>query len=256
MMEIIAADDIAILSLARPKVNAMDFELLIELCDHLDHIAASKYRAMVLSSSLHVFSAGVDLIRLLDEELGYLDRFLPALEKMFATLFRFPKPTIAAINGAAVAGGCVLACACDYRLIAREAKIGIPELRVGVPFPSIAMEIMRAVTLPQCFQQLVLTGKTFVGEMAVNSGLADEVADSALLMNKSLEMARQLTAVPHDVYACTKSQLRQPVLDRVQRSQDQFAAEIYRLWRRADIRREVRRYVEETFRPASRSRPT
>ena len=98
---------------------------------------------LVITGAGRVFSAGVDLNRVLEGGADYTDRLIPALSDVFDALFCFPGPTVAAINGAAIAGGCVLACACDRRLISPDAGIGAAELRVGVPFPVAALEVMR-----------------------------------------------------------------------------------------------------------------
>ena len=99
--------------------------------------------ACVLTGAGRVFSAGVDLRRVVDADTGYAERLVTGLRRGLEALFCFPKPTVAAVNGAAVAGGCILACACDRRLIADTARIGASELAVGVPFPVAALEIVR-----------------------------------------------------------------------------------------------------------------
>ena len=113
-----------------------------------------------------VFSAGVDLRRVLDGGRAYTDRLVPALSAAFTALFAFPGPTVAAINGAAVAGGCVLACACDRRLILSEAPIGASELRVGVPFPVVALEILRHACGDQA-EEVILEGQLHQGREAL-----------------------------------------------------------------------------------------
>src|SRR6202166_1190836 len=146
--------------MADGKVNAMS----IELCETItacvrEHAQA---RAIVVTGNGRMFSAGVDLLRLLDGGVPYIREFLPALSTMLATVFSHPRPVVAAINGHAIAGGCVLACAADRRLMAREAgRIGVTELLVGVPFPPAAMEIMRCATAPQYFEETIFGGATY-----------------------------------------------------------------------------------------------
>src|SRR5262249_62216638 len=102
-------------------------------------------RALVVTGTGPMFCAGVDLRRLLREPPAYLDRFLPALDRMFETLLFLPKPVVAAVNGHAIAGGCVLACMCARRLAARRAaRMGVTELLGGLPFPAPALETLRA----------------------------------------------------------------------------------------------------------------
>ena len=146
MVEVTNVGPIAVVVLKHGKVNAMDIELLESATATLKELAASNsVGAVVLTGTGTVFSAGVDLKRLIAETPAYLDRFFPAIRKLFFEAFTFPKPLVGAINGHALAGGCVLACSCDYRVLNREAKIGMPELRVGLPLPPEGIEILRFV---------------------------------------------------------------------------------------------------------------
>ena len=108
--------------------------------------------ALVITGQGKIFSAGVDLKRLSKEGAAYIRKFLPALDKLYDAVFFHPKPVVAAVNGHAVAGGAVLACCADRRIMARAGgRIGVTELLVGVPFPALAFEIVRfcgAAALP------------------------------------------------------------------------------------------------------------
>ena len=117
--------------------------------------------ALVITGQGKMFSAGVDLPRLVEGGAAYVREFLPAMNHAFETLFAFPKPLVVAVNGHAIAGGCVMACCADYRIMAREpGRIGIPELLVGVPFPVVPLEIVRFATPPQHLQALIYRGLT------------------------------------------------------------------------------------------------
>jgi enoyl-CoA hydratase len=142
MIERTDSDGIVTLRLAHGKVSAMDLELCEELRRQLD--ASRHARALILTGTGSSFSAGVDLFRLIDGGAAYLERFWPALSGVLDTLFVFPRPVVAAVNGHAIAGGCFLAASCDYRLMS-GGKIGVPELLVGVPFPTVIMEILKFV---------------------------------------------------------------------------------------------------------------
>src|SRR5436305_10167261 len=125
-------DGVLTLRLAHGKAGALGVELVDALLHELDG-AAGDVRALVLTGTGSIFSAGVDLFRLTREGADYVRRFLPLLSRFFRVLFAFPMPVVAAVNGHAIAGGCVIALACDVRLMAEGGgKIGVPELLVGV----------------------------------------------------------------------------------------------------------------------------
>ena len=149
-------------------------------------------RAVVLTGQGGMFSAGVNLIRARDGGARYIGKFLPVLNRMFDTVFFFPKPVVAAINGHAIAGGCVLACCADRRLMARAAgRIGITELLVGLPFPALAFEVMRFTAAPQRLSALVYSGATFPPDEAIARGLIDEIAEPAALLDDAVAAGRR-----------------------------------------------------------------
>ncbi len=244
MLDLEVNNRVALLALTHGKVNAMDLELVRGLTEELERLDRdNKVDRLILAGNSRVFSAGVDLKRLIAEEMDYLDLFLPALEKMFETALRFSKPMIAAVAGHAVAGGCVLACAADYRIIADSAKVGVPELRVGVAFPCVALEIMREAVAAQAFREIINVGATFAGQSAVDVGLADLAVSKDQVIDQAFDAAERFSAVPAQVFRLTKLQLRQPVFDRIERGEERFGEEIRKLWRSEDVRGAIRNYV-------------
>src|SRR5215468_692286 len=172
MIDSIQQGEITLLHMAHGKANALDVEFCEALTTQLTALQSSATRAVVLIGAGHIFSAGVDLLRLLDEDATYLQTFLPALITMFETVFFYPQPVVAAVNGHAIAGGGVRACAADHRVMGRHpSRIGVPELLVGVPFPMVALEILRSVVAPPQLPALLYGGATFDPPHAVERGL-------------------------------------------------------------------------------------
>ena len=110
MIEIDERDGIAIMRLGHGKANAMDTEFCAAVTTAFVKLKRAPSRAVVLTGQGGMFSAGVNLIRARDGGARYIRKFLPVLNRMFDTVFNFPKPVVAAINGHAIAGGCVLTC--------------------------------------------------------------------------------------------------------------------------------------------------
>ena len=130
---------------------------------------------MVITGAGTAFSAGVDLQQIVDGGRSYGREFLPALSAAFLAVFDHPGPVVAAINGHAIAGGCVLAAACDLRLMSRG-TIGLAELSVGVPFPPAAVEILRYAIGPAA-ARLLLTAALLDPSQARSAGLVHDLED-------------------------------------------------------------------------------
>jgi enoyl-CoA hydratase len=174
MIERKDADGIRVLKLAHGKVNAMDLELGEAIIAELKAAKDLSVKAVIVTGSGSSFSAGVDLFRLLKDGPDYARRFLPVLDDFLRAALTFPKPMIAAINGHAIAGGCILAAACDYRIMTEgTGRIGIPELAVGVPFPALPLQIMAGRVSDGHLRDLIFTGRTVPIDEAKAMGLID-----------------------------------------------------------------------------------
>jgi enoyl-CoA hydratase len=249
MIEISERDGIAIVTLAHGKANAMDTEFCAAVTKAFAKLKTSKARAVVLTGQGGMFSAGVTLSRARDGGARYIRKFLPVLNTMFDTVFNFPKPVVAAINGHAIAGGCVLACCADRRLMARDAgRIGITELLVGLPFPALAFEVMRFVAAPQHFPALVYSGATFPPDEAHGLGLVDEVVAPAALLDRAVADARTLALLSPQAFTVTKRQLRLDITERMKKHGRGIDAEASKIWASTKATETIRDYVARTLR--------
>jgi enoyl-CoA hydratase/carnithine racemase len=206
---------VATVELARGKVNAIDVDVLTELRATLGHLELDDaVRAVVITGAGRVFSAGVDLRRVVDSGPGYAEGLVLALRDALEALFSFPKPTVAAVNGAAVAGGCIVACACDRRVMAEGARIGASELVVGVPFPVAALEILRHACGSRT-EDLVMSGRLLDAAEALTVGLVHEVHPGAGVLERAVAVATELGDRAPLAYRLAKEQLRRPALERM-----------------------------------------
>ena len=219
MIDIKIDDGIAVLTMRHGKVNALDIEFCDSLAARFSELRKSDAKAVVLTGQGKTFSAGVNLVRLREGGADYIREFLPVLHRLYDAVFFHPKPVIAAINGHAIAGGAVLACCADRRIMARDSgRIGVTEILVGVPFPALAFEIVRFAVPPRYVSEFTLTGATYATDAALQRGWVNEVTDPDKLLDEALVVARELAMLSPPAFAQTKSQIRQPVTERLQRS--------------------------------------
>jgi enoyl-CoA hydratase len=214
MIEEHTRDGVTVLRLCHGKASVMDLELCEAIAERFEAMAEAGGDPVVLTGTGNIFCAGVDLLRVCEGGADYLADFLPALGRAFEAVFVYPGPVVAAVNGHAVAGGCVLVCAADRRLMELDAgRIGVPELAVGVPFPVIAVEIMRGAT-GRDLEQVLYGATTYGSADALRLGLVDEVSPGPVL-DRAVEVAAALAALPAEGYRLTKALVRAPALERV-----------------------------------------
>ena len=215
MFELTHRGRVAVLRMTHGRANAMDLEFCRALSAQIQACQQSAAGALVITGQGRIFSAGVDLPRLVSGGAAYVREFLPAMNHAFEALFAFPKPLVAAVNGHAIAGGCVMTCCADYRIMAREpGRIGIPELLVGVPFPVVPLEIVRFAA-PQHLQALIYRGLTLSADDALRDGLIDSVVDPEGVVDEAVKVGESLAAVPFEAFHLTKRLLRAPALHRM-----------------------------------------
>jgi enoyl-CoA hydratase len=241
-------DGIRILRLVHGKVSAMDIELGEALLREMQDAAASPIAAVIITGTGSSFSAGVDLYRVVNDGPEYGKRFLPVLDAFLHAALTLPKPLVAAVNGHAIAGGCILAAACDHRIMVDGAgRIGVPELAVGVPFPALPLQIMAARLSDHALRDLVFTGRTVQVDEAKALGLIDEKCPAGMLIDRALEAARRLAAIPAGAFALTKEAFYQPILDRTAALAD-LNARVVDAWMQQHTYDTIRAYLEKTIR--------
>jgi enoyl-CoA hydratase/carnithine racemase len=248
MIERSQHEGILTLRLAHGKASALDVELLDALVRELDGVA-DDVRALILTGTGSIFSAGVDLLRLTHEGADYVRRFLPLLSRFLRTLFTFPRPVVAAANGHAIAGGGVMVLAADVRLMAEgSGRIGVPELLVGVPFPVAALEVVRFAVPRDKVQSLIYTGRTLPPEEALAAGLVDEVVAPDKLLARAQEIAQQFAQIPPQVFRLTKQSLRAEVLERIDRTSEPLDKVALEMWTANETHTYIRDYLRRTLR--------
>lgn len=241
-------DGIRILRLAHGKVSAMDIELGEAVIAELKAAADPAVRAVVITGTGTSFSAGVDLFRLINDGAAYARRFLPVLDTMLREALTFPKPVIAAVNGHAIAGGCILAATADRRIMASgNGRIGVPELVVGVPFPALPLQIMAARMPDSAFRDLVLSGRTVQVDEAIALGLIDETCETDSLLDRAHAVAGQYASIPASAFALTKEAFTAPVLERTAALAN-LNARVVQAWMQPQAYDTIRAYLERTVR--------
>lgn len=249
MIEVKKANGIVVLQMQHGRANALDVELCTALKDTLQQIESTA-KAVVLTGRDKIFSAGVDLVRLLSDGAEYRSALLTALGDVLHAMFFYPKPLISAINGHAIGGGCILACATDHRIMIRDnGRVGVPELTVGVPFPPIALEIIRFAVPPQHFRQLVFRGLTCPSDQALAWGLVDELVAGDALVDRAMTCAAELASIPSRSFELTKQQACRPVYEKLQQKWSKSTAvEVNEAWNSTEVVAAMQDYVDRTLR--------
>ena len=194
-VQVVHDSGIATITLNRPeKRNAISFELIDDLLGALDEVAKSDALVVILSGAGKAFCSGMDLDNLKallgrSPEQNLKDSQIMA--RLFRTLYEFPKVTIAAVNGAAIAGGTGLALLCDFTLAVPEAKFGYTEVRIGFVPAVVSTFLMRQVGEKQA-RDLLLTGRIFGADEAARMGLINEIVPPEKLMTRARELAALL----------------------------------------------------------------
>jgi enoyl-CoA hydratase len=228
------SDNVTVVQFDHGPVSALDLEFLLALRAELAELADNG-TTLVLTGNGSAFSAGVDLFRILDGGADYVDQFIPALSGAFEDLFAYRRPVVAAVNGHAIAGGCVIAACADHRFMADgRGRIGVPELLVGVAFPARALAAVRS-------------GATLLPAEAQARGLVDEVVPEAELLDRAVARAEQLAAIPPATFAHTKRSLRDRYWTEMDESGRHRDVEMLEVWKSPETLAAITAYAEQTI---------
>jgi methylglutaconyl-CoA hydratase len=238
----------ATITLSRPeKRNAISFELLEELLVALDEVEHSAANVLILTGEGKAFCAGLDL-----EELRSLlgktheenVQDTTRIARIFRRLYDFPKPTIAAVNGAAVAGGTGLATMCDFTLAVPEAKFGYTEVRIGF-MPAIVSSILVWQVGHKAARDLLLSGRLFDSAEAHRLGLVNEIVAPEKLMDRARELTAQLLENSPAAVRATKKLLNGFIAAELDRQISEGIEDNARQRATADFREGVSAFLEK-----------
>lgn len=200
--------DVALVRIDRPPANAMDPGLLRDARAVLEELRGADPAAVVVTGRPGFFSAGVDLKVAPTLDPDGQRELVDAINGAFLDWYAFPRPVVSAVNGHAIAGGLILALTGDQRVGAGDGKLGLTELKAGLGYPLAAIGIVKAELTAPVARTLALTAELVDMRRGLDLGILDELVEPDRLIDRSLELANQLGALPRSAYPRVKEQVR------------------------------------------------
>ena len=217
--------------------NALGTSLMTELCQELERAQNSP---VLLRGDAGCFSSGLDLKEVSELSPDEMRRFLALLEDLTLELFLHPAPTVAWVNGHAIAGGCVLALCCDHRVASDDTRtrIGLNEVALGVRFPPRVMALAKYRVPRHAIERVLLGAELHDPAQALKLGLVDELCADAERVAK--ERLAALAEHPREAYAAAKRSLRAGVLEPTADERSRFEREDLPVWTSEAVRARIR----------------
>jgi methylglutaconyl-CoA hydratase len=242
------SEAVALLTLNRPeKRNAISYELIADLQKALDEVRKSSAQVLIITGNGKAFCSGMDLenLRLLigrTHEQNIEDS--RTMARLFRSIYDLPKPTIAAVNGPAIAGGTGIATICDFTLATPEAKFGYTEVRIGF-VPAIVSNFLVRQVGEKRARDLLLTGRIFSAEEALKMGLINEIVEPASLLERAQELARSLMENSAASLRATKQLLSQTVNQELDERLETAIEENARIRQTDDFREGITAFLQK-----------
>ena len=247
-LDVSVESGVSIARMSKDVTNAIDLELVRGLSQYLNEAKDDeRISGLVLTSANEkFFSIGFDIPNLIGLERDDFMEFYRAFNRLCIDLYAFPKPTVAAITGHAVAGGCIIATCCDYRFIAEGKKLmGLNEIKLGVPLPYPADCILRQITDDRSVRKLVDTGDFFPPEETSRMGLVDEVMPIGRVLPASVEKVKAIASSSLRAYGVIKRYRTEKVCMQIQKDLVESEAEFVEMWYSDEVRHALKIAVEK-----------
>lgn len=226
-------DSVAVISLGRGKVNALNEQVVEELQNHFQVIREDDAIGSVVltGKGTKFFSFGFDIPEFLGYSKGSFTRYLTKFTKLCADIFLFPKPVVAALNGHTIAGGCMLATACDSRImVGGKAKISLNEVTFGSSVFAGSVEILRYCVGSAAAQEILYSGRMYSAEEALAIRLVDRVSGLDDLAEEARGVAQGFCAKDRFAFASIKRLLRGPVYNEMIQREESSIREFVEIW--------------------------
>lgn len=239
---------VAFLELCREITNAIDHPLVNELAGALQDIHSNDdvHSLVLTSDNEKFFSIGFDIPQLYTLPREDFQHFFHDFNQFCIDLLSFPKPTIAAITGHAIAGGCILTLCCDYRIIAEGRKLmGLNEVKLGVPVPYPAACILSYLVGYRNAREMMYTGDFYSPEEAYSMGLVDEVVHIEQVKSRSIEKATTSSAGSAQAIAQIKKSHIEPVKTQIEKHFEDKEQHFIARWYADETRNNLKEAMEK-----------
>jgi 3,2-trans-enoyl-CoA isomerase len=236
---------VAEILLNRPKVNAINGQVVDELAQCFDEIRGDDTaKAIILTGEGSFFSFGFDVPELYDYEKKDFAEFMFNFSDLLRRVFLFPKPVVGALNGHTVAGGCILALACDYRIMVDEkAKISLNEITFGSTLFSSAVEMLRFLVGSRNASTILYSGRMNSADEALRLGLIDKAVPKEELLSYARSIAEDHASRDTHAFKGIKYLLRNQIADYIKVSEKESVLEFVDIWYSESARASLRKVI-------------
>ena len=224
--------EIATVTLSRGKVNALNEPMVEEIIKSFEDLETdNEVKSIIFTGSGRFFSFGFDVPEFLNYSKSDFIRYLEKFTNFYTYLFLFPKPIVAALNGHTIAGGCMLATACDFRLmVTGKAKISLNEITFGSAVLAGSVEMLRYCAGSRNAQSILYSGAMYSAEEACQLGLVDQVSSEDALAEDARKVAQELAQKDSSAFRCTKHLLRKPAVEEMIKREKDAILEFVDIW--------------------------
>lgn len=246
-LKVLKKEDYTIVQMNRGKVNAINYDMVQELRQVFRDIENdSTVKGVILTGQPHYFSAGLDLIELFQYDKRQIKDFFRVFGALFIELMHITKPVISAITGHSPAGGCVLAVACDNRIMAdgEQYIIGLNEVAVNIQISQNLIETYAFWIGEGLANRYIMEGKLLNAEEALSAGLVDELVPLEEVLPRAEAKMQHYLQADQEILTNTKRKLRKNVLGRLDLDAENSLKEAATLWWKPEIRTKMEAYVK------------
>ena len=231
-IEIKKKNGVAILTINRGKVNALNDEVVKQMHTAFNSLENDpETKAVILTGNGNFFTFGFDIPEFLSYSKEDFTDYLIHFTGLYMSIFLYPKPVIAALNGHTIAGGCMLALACDSRImISEKAKIALNEIEFGSSVFAGCVEMLRFSVGSKKAEEILYSGKMYSAEEAKTLRLIDEVTTVDNLMSDAMTVALDLGNKPSQAFTSIKTLLRKPIAEEIKPKEKESIKEFVDIW--------------------------
>ncbi|XP_064009497.1 enoyl-CoA delta isomerase 1, mitochondrial [Pogoniulus pusillus] len=248
LVELNESSGVAMMKFKSPPVNSLSLDFLTEFCISLEKLENDRAcRGVIFTSNVpKIFSSGLDITEMYGKSTEHYAEFWRAVQEMWLRVYSSNMVTIAAINGASPAGGCLVALSCDYRIMVENPKfsIGLNEAQLGIVAPFWFKDTFVNVVGYRVAERSLQLGTLYPAPEAHKIGLVDELVPEEKLQERALAVMAQWLALPDHARQLTKSMMRKAVLDRLVAHREEDIQNFTTFISKESIQKSLRMYME------------